>query len=272
MKKFILIFLVLLLIPFSVFGQTIKDGSFDPTAARKSLNNIDATATPTWQALTLTDKVQAAWADIRGNLYASGSAYIAGDIIATGDVEISGDLSAVNASFTGNIQSDDTAILTNASLSGNIDVVGDVSAVNASFTGVLQILGQTQIMTQIPAVYEAANTTNVTATYTEILDNLSELDPTTGIVTLDSAGYYQVSAMAEWESNATGKRVFQIIKDSSVSILNTTTPAVSGDITGMTGVWSGHLAAGATLYMRTYQSSGGGLDINKISLSVLRIQ
>jgi hypothetical protein len=48
--------------------------------------------------MTLADKVQAAWADIRGNIYASGSLEI------VGNADIGGDLTGVNASFTGAVE------------------------------------------------------------------------------------------------------------------------------------------------------------------------
>lgn len=71
MKKLLTLILVLC----SIVGSAqMRGGSqYDPGAARSSLSNVDATATPSMTSITLSDKVKAAWADILGDIYASGT-------------------------------------------------------------------------------------------------------------------------------------------------------------------------------------------------------
>jgi hypothetical protein len=78
----------------NVNANQIADGSV--TASK-----LDSSDDYTVNSMTLTEKVQAAWADIRGDIYASGSLEI------VGDADIGGDLAGVNASFTGSLNASD---------------------------------------------------------------------------------------------------------------------------------------------------------------------
>lgn len=76
MKRFfVTLFLICLCLP--IFGQT-DFGPYDAGAARKNLSNVPSTVDLSINSLTLADKVQAAWADILGDVYASGSLHVAG--------------------------------------------------------------------------------------------------------------------------------------------------------------------------------------------------
>jgi hypothetical protein len=83
--------------PKTVVGSSeIADGSINTSKLADDAVNadkLDETGDYNANTITLADKVQAAWADIRGDIYASGSLEIAGD------ADIGGDLSGVNASF-----------------------------------------------------------------------------------------------------------------------------------------------------------------------------
>ena len=71
MKK--LITLLLILVCTCSFAQMRGGAQYDPGAARKNLSNVDASATPSMTSITLSGKVRAAWADILGDIYASGT-------------------------------------------------------------------------------------------------------------------------------------------------------------------------------------------------------
>lgn len=71
MKKLLTIALILCSV--TGFAQMRGGSQFDPGAARANLNNVDAAATPSMTSITLSDKVRAAWADILGDIYASGT-------------------------------------------------------------------------------------------------------------------------------------------------------------------------------------------------------
>ena len=71
MKK--LLTIILILCSVASFGQMRGGAQYDPGAARKNLSNVDAAATPSMTSITLSDKVQAAWANILGDIYASGT-------------------------------------------------------------------------------------------------------------------------------------------------------------------------------------------------------
>ena len=71
MKKLLTIILVLCSV--ASFGQMRGGAQYDPGAARKNLSNVDASATPSMKSITLSGKVRAAWADILGDIYASGT-------------------------------------------------------------------------------------------------------------------------------------------------------------------------------------------------------
>ena len=75
MKKLLTIILVLCSV--ASFGQMRGGAQYDPGAARKNLSNVDASATPSMKSITLSDKVQAAWANILGDIYASGAVKVA---------------------------------------------------------------------------------------------------------------------------------------------------------------------------------------------------
>ncbi len=75
MKK--LITLLLILVCTCSFAQMRGGAQYDPGAARKNLSNVDASATPSMTSITLSDKVQAAWANILGDIYASGAVKVA---------------------------------------------------------------------------------------------------------------------------------------------------------------------------------------------------
>jgi hypothetical protein len=76
----------------------IADGSVTPA-------KLDSAGDYSVNSMTLADKVQAAWADIRGDIYASGSLEI------VGDANIGGDLTGVNASFTGAVEATGRSVL-----------------------------------------------------------------------------------------------------------------------------------------------------------------
>lgn len=75
MKKILTIILVLCSV--ASFGQMRGGAQYDPGAARENLSNVDASATPSMTSITLSDKVQAARADILGDIYASGTVKVA---------------------------------------------------------------------------------------------------------------------------------------------------------------------------------------------------
>jgi hypothetical protein len=93
----------------NVNANQIADGSV--TASK-----LDSSDDYTVNSMTLTEKVQAAWADIRGDIYASGSLEI------VGDADIGGDLTGVNASFTGAVEAGGTKLATvDGSLSDEVE-------------------------------------------------------------------------------------------------------------------------------------------------------
>lgn len=71
MKKLLTIILVLCSVV--GFAQIRGGAQYDPGAARSNLSNVDATATPSMKSITLSDKIRAVWADILGDIYASGT-------------------------------------------------------------------------------------------------------------------------------------------------------------------------------------------------------
>lgn len=71
MKKLLTIALILCTV--TGFAQMRGGAQYDPGAARKNLSNVDSAATPSMTSITLSDKVKAAWADILGDIYASGT-------------------------------------------------------------------------------------------------------------------------------------------------------------------------------------------------------
>ena len=71
MKKLLTIALILCTLTSS--AQMRGGSQFDPGAARSNLSNVDATATPSMASITLSDKIRAVWADILGDIYASGT-------------------------------------------------------------------------------------------------------------------------------------------------------------------------------------------------------
>lgn len=71
MRRLFWIVVCLWLIAFAAHGETIHNGPHDPGAARSDLSNVSGATD-----LTLSGKVQAAWADILGDVYASGSAIV----------------------------------------------------------------------------------------------------------------------------------------------------------------------------------------------------
>jgi len=75
MKK---IFLILLCLTTAIVVAAPPGhyGPYDPGAARANLSNVDAAATPSMTSVTLSGKVKAAWADILGDIYASGTAKV----------------------------------------------------------------------------------------------------------------------------------------------------------------------------------------------------
>jgi hypothetical protein len=72
-----LLTLILVLCSIVGFAQMRGGALYDPGAARSNLSNVDATATPSMTSITLSDKVKAAWADILGDIYASGTVKVA---------------------------------------------------------------------------------------------------------------------------------------------------------------------------------------------------
>jgi hypothetical protein len=68
-----LLTLILVLCSIVGFAQMRGGALYDPGAARSNLSNVDATATPSMTSITLSDKIRAAWADILGDIYASGT-------------------------------------------------------------------------------------------------------------------------------------------------------------------------------------------------------
>lgn len=71
-----LLTLILLLCTVTLFAEMRGGAQYDPGAARSNLSNVDAAATPSMTSITLSDKVKAAWADILGDIYASGTAKV----------------------------------------------------------------------------------------------------------------------------------------------------------------------------------------------------
>jgi hypothetical protein len=71
MKK--LLTFIFILCTVTLFAEMRGGAPYDPGAARSNLSNVDATATPSMTSITLSDKVKAAWADILGDIYASGT-------------------------------------------------------------------------------------------------------------------------------------------------------------------------------------------------------
>lgn len=68
-----LLTLILILCTIAAPAQMRGGALYDPGAARKNLSNVDASATPSMTSITLSGKVRAAWADILGDIYASGT-------------------------------------------------------------------------------------------------------------------------------------------------------------------------------------------------------
>lgn len=75
MKRFLT--LLLILVTVCSYASMRGGAQYDPGAARTNLSNVDAAATPSMASITLSDKVRAAWADILGDIYASGTAKVA---------------------------------------------------------------------------------------------------------------------------------------------------------------------------------------------------
>jgi hypothetical protein len=75
-----LILLVFILAASSCFGAGIQS-DYSPANALRDLSNVKATAEPSMTSITLSDKVKAAWAEITGNIYASGTAVVDGRLL-----------------------------------------------------------------------------------------------------------------------------------------------------------------------------------------------
>ena len=67
MKRLLIVILVL--VCSCSFAQIRGGAQYDPAAARRDLSNVSGAA-----SLELSQRVRAAWAEITGNIYASGSA------------------------------------------------------------------------------------------------------------------------------------------------------------------------------------------------------
>lgn len=87
-----------------------------------------------------------------------------------------------------------------------------------------------------------------------------------GAITVPVDGRYQVTAGGAWLSNATGVRRIQITKNGTSFVLATDTrPSVSGTDLGQSATRTVSLAAGESVLMRIYQTSGTTLDFGTTS-------
>lgn len=87
-----------------------------------------------------------------------------------------------------------------------------------------------------------------------------------GSITVPVSGRYQVTAGGAWLANATGVRRIQITKNGTSFVLATDTrPSIAGTDLGQSASRTVSLAAGESVLMRIYQTSGGTLDFGTTS-------
>lgn len=90
------------------------------------------------------------------------------------------------------------------------------------------------------------------------------LSHSAGVFTAANAGRYLVTTTVVFASNATGRRVARIVRNSTQVAAQSTT-GVAGGVTRVNVSWVGDCAAGDTIDVRAVQASGGALDIDTTS-------
>lgn len=118
-----------------------------------------------------------------------------------------------------------------------------------------------------------SNNTITAITYNvETADNKGSMfAPTSGTVSIVEAGHYLCELWAEWDANATGIRVLNILVNSVVQVSKSDN-AVGSSATHRiccSGVLVG--AAGDSVTTECYQNSGGNLNLALARLSVTRV-
>lgn len=87
-RKLLLIVIFLWTLSYCAFGQATQNGPFDPGALRSNLSNASPTASLSIRELILSEKVKAAWAEITGNITASGTMRVDGIATFGSDVRL----------------------------------------------------------------------------------------------------------------------------------------------------------------------------------------
>lgn len=98
-----------------------------------------------------------------------------------------------------------------------------------------------------------------------------------GVVTINTDGWYQVSACAEYAANATGNRLLSITTDAAATTYATRTvlpTATGGSDTFITLTTLVYLSAGDQIRARAAQTSGGNLNLiaGKTYIAITRVR
>jgi len=210
MKKIFLIFLCLIAATV-VAAPPGHYGPYDPGAARSNLSNVDATATPSMTSITLSDKVKAAWADILGDIYASGTVKVS-----------TGTAAAPAYSFSSD---PNTGIYSPSA--DNLSIVANGSVVASFSPNTLVVPGLVTIGRNSPAgVRTAINTTTTASDTTGLSLALGRRNETVVMadgfgsqlafygqdindIELDNKKYFGKIEAVRWGSNTVGKMIFR---------------------------------------------------------------
>lgn len=110
----------------------------------------------------------------------------------------------------------------------------------------------------------ATNTLTTLAMNSERWDHVDVMhDPVTNNSRLicNHAGKYRATANVSFDTNATGYRFLDIVKNGGARVALVTCPAISGDYTSLCVTVEVDLAANDYLEVRVLQTSGGALNV-----------
>lgn len=109
--------------------------------------------------------------------------------------------------------------------------------------------------------------------YNDPSGNLSgDFNKTTGLWTVAETGYYNISAYAEFQSNANGYRQLSIRNSTASEKYRKILYAVNGESTKLTDSLCYYIPAGTFIYLQVSQTSGVPLNVEKIIFNVIRVR
>jgi hypothetical protein len=162
---------------------------------------------------------------------------------------------------------------------GSLTIHNDASV---NFVNIERISGPSALAATetIAAIYEMnanqsiPNSTETTITWdTKVRDTHGTMNAS-GIFTVPAAGIYTISASVGYVSNATGVRYMVLSQTGSATkdyrAMENNSPGTSSVV--MCATVGFNCRAGDTLFVRTYQSSGGALTLNGPNQNVVTIK